>query len=68
MDRTEQFRGRLIDGDRVLIEPLQGYLKTHNKTAGQAEWSGYFEFPPEVRDALTVGGLWHLVHVDGSCR
>ena len=66
MDRTEHFRGKLLSGDRLLLDTIQGLLKTRARSGGgQAEWSGHFEFPPEKRDSLADGPLYRLVLIDG---
>ena len=66
MDRTERFRGRLMAGDQVLIESLEGFLKSSlRKTGSVGEWSGYFDCPTEHIEALISGNRYRLVLIDG---
>jgi hypothetical protein len=66
MDRTERFRGRLMAGDLVVIDPVQGQLKSHPRGAGVVgEWTGFFEYPAEMREKLREGNRYRLVLIDG---
>jgi hypothetical protein len=66
MERTERFRGRLMAGDKVLIPTVEGLLKSHARGGGAVgEWSGYFEYPAEMKDSLVAGNRYRLVLIDG---
>jgi hypothetical protein len=69
MDRTERFRGRLMAGDQVLMEGVQGQLKSHVRSGGTGEWTGFFEIGPETRELvasrIVEGNRYRLVLIDG---
>jgi hypothetical protein len=66
MDRTEHFRGRLWAGDQVLLEHVEGHLKTKLKpNSAHGEWTGHFEFPAEARDQFADGVRYRLTLIDG---
>ncbi len=66
MDRTERFRGRLMAGDRILIDPLEGFLKSSLRTGGAVfEWTGHFECPAERKEEVISGNRYRLVLIDG---
>ena len=66
MDRTEHFRGRLWAGDHVLMDHVEGHLKTKLKpNSGNGEWTGHFEYPPEVRPLFADGVRYRLILIDG---
>lgn len=66
MDRTEHFRGRLWAGDCVLMEHVEGHLKTKPKpNSGNGEWTGHFEYPAEIREKFEDGVRYRLILIDG---
>jgi hypothetical protein len=66
MDRTEHFRGRLWAGDQVLMEHVEGHLKTRPKpNSGNGEWTGHFTFPVELRPQFIDGVRYRLTLIDG---
>src|SRR4051794_16870040 len=66
MDRTEHFRGKLWAGDHVLMEHVEGHLKTKVKpNSVNGEWSGHFNFPPEIREHFVDGARYRLTLIDG---
>ena len=66
MDRTEHFRGRLWAGDQVLMDHVEGHLKTKPKVnSPNGEWTGHFSFPPEVRPQFADGVRYRLTLIDG---
>jgi hypothetical protein len=66
MDRTERFRGRLMAGDQVLIEPVLGQLKTRFRNGGATgEWSGFIELDPVNLEQIVEGNRYRLVLIDG---
>ena len=66
MDRTEHFRGRLWAGDQVLMDQVEGHLKTKLKpNSPKGEWTGHFSFPAEVRSQFAAGVRYRLTLIDG---
>lgn len=66
MDRTERFRGRLMAGDRLVYEPVEGFLKTHQRAGGAiGEWTGHFDVPASMPEPLVEGNRYRLVLIDG---
>ena len=66
MDRTEHFRGRLWAGDHVLMDHVEGHLKTKVKpNSANGEWTGHFSFPKEIRDQFGEGVRFRLTLIDG---
>jgi len=66
MDRTEHLRGRLFAGDQLLMDHVEGHLRTRPKPGNaHGEWSGYFEFSPEIAEKLSDGGRYRIVLTDG---
>lgn len=66
MDRMEHFRGRLWAGDHVLMEHVEGHLKTKVKpNSANGEWTGHFEFPSESRPLFEDGVRYRLCLIDG---
>jgi hypothetical protein len=53
-------------GDKVLIDPVLGFLKSSQRTGGVVvEWTGHFECPAEHREAVVSGNRYRLVLIDG---
>lgn len=66
MDRTEHFRGRLWAGDHVLMDHVEGHLKTKVKpNSANGEWTGHFSFPAEIRNRFEDGVRFRLILIDG---
>ncbi len=66
MDRTEHFRGRLWVGDHVLLDHVEGFLKSKPKpNSPNGEWTGHFELPPESRSQFEEGTRYRLCLIDG---
>ncbi len=66
MDRNERFRGRLMAGDQLILESIEGSLKTHQRTKGVVgEWTGYFDIPTEKAEPLVDGNRYRIVLIDG---
>lgn len=66
MDRTEHFRGRLWAGDQVLLDHVEGHLRTKvrpNSVLG--EWTGHFGFPEEFVSQFEDGVRYRLCLIDG---
>lgn len=66
MDRTEHFRGRLWAGDQVLMDHVEGHLKSKVKpNSANGEWTGHFSFPVELRPQFGEGVRFRLILIDG---
>jgi hypothetical protein len=66
MIRTERFRGRLLQGTELVLDSLEGHLKSHARgTGAQGEWTGHFEYPPELSEQLVEGNRYRLILIDG---
>lgn len=67
MDRMEHIHGKLLDGDRVLIEDVDGYLGAHAKHNGHKSYFGYFEMPADRLKAVDQSCPYKLLLDDGRC-
>lgn len=66
MDRNERFRGRLLAGDQLVLESIEGSLRTHQRTQGAiGEWTGYFDVPSEQAGPIVDGNRYRIVLIDG---
>jgi hypothetical protein len=66
MDRNERFRGKLMAGNRLVLETVEGHLKTHQRNSGPlGEWTGYFELPEEMTEPIVEGNRYRIVLIDG---
>jgi len=66
MDRMEHFRGRLLHGDELVMDHVEGHLRTKVKpNSGTGEWTGHFEFPAELRSQFVEGARYRLALIDG---
>ncbi len=66
MDRNERFRGRLMSGDKIVLESITGLLKTHRRAGGSiGEWTGHFEMGEDQRDSVVEGNRYRIVLIDG---
>ena len=64
MERMEHFReARLLDGDRVVMEHLDGHLGHHVKAAGRKQYFGYFEL--HHHQHIEAGAHYQLELPDG---
>lgn len=53
-------------GDLVVMDLVQGQLKSHPRGAGiVGEWTGFFEYPEELREKLREGNRYRLILIDG---
>ncbi|GIW86971.1 MAG: hypothetical protein KatS3mg108_1295 [Isosphaeraceae bacterium] len=60
----EHFRGaKILRGEEVLIENLDGILSCREKSSHRREWHGYFETQQQIR--LESGVHYKLVLNDG---
>lgn len=64
MEKMEHFReARLLEGERVVMEGLDGHLGFHARSGGRKEWYGYFELPDSQH--LEAGVHYDLILEDG---
>jgi hypothetical protein len=64
MEKMEHFRNaRLMDGQRELLNNLEGYLGFHEKAHGRKQWHGYFELTHDQH--ITAGAHLQLMLADG---
>jgi hypothetical protein len=66
MDRMEHIRGKLLDGDAVVLEPIEGYLGSISVAKGKRKlWFGCLELPVEDRKRVASGVCYKLLLSDG---
>ncbi len=65
MDRMEHFHGKLFEGDRMLLEDVDGYLGVHDRKNGLKTYFGYFEVPTERTQLIDGRNPYKLVFDDG---
>ena len=61
------FRGRLLEGDQVRLDPANVYILFHHATASGADpdWHGYLLIDP--KSDLKSGYTYTLTLTDGRC-
>ncbi len=65
MERMEHVRGKLLSGDRVLLEGVEAHLGSHARPGGHRSWFGYFEFAAGCLAGVAPGGPYRLALEDG---
>lgn len=65
MERMEHFHGKLLEGDRVLLDDVDGYIGHHERKKGVKSYFGYFEFPADKSKAVDGKSQYKLVLDDG---
>jgi hypothetical protein len=61
MERMEHFRdAKLMDGERVVLQGVEGYLGAHIKAHGRKQWHGYFEL---TNDQHVESGAHYQLHL-----
>ena len=65
MDRMEHFHGKLFEGDRVLLDDVDGYLGHHDRKNGLKTYFGYFEVATDRTEAIDGRNTYKLVFDDG---
>jgi hypothetical protein len=64
MERMEHFRhAKVLDGDKTVLDDVEGHLGFHEKAHGRKQWHGYFELTREQH--LTSGVRYELMLADG---
>jgi hypothetical protein len=64
MDRMEHIRGKILEGDQTVLDPVDGYLACHDHK-GRKTLYGYFEMPTEELKVLNRETCYRLVLSDG---
>lgn len=64
MERMEHIRGKLLDGEEVVLEGVDGYLG-YNDHRGRKSFFGYFEAPSDMLRRLRHETCYRLVLNDG---
>jgi len=64
MDRMERIRGKILDGENVVLDGIDGYLACHEHK-GRKTLYGYFEMPTEQLKVLNGQTCYRLVLNDG---
>jgi hypothetical protein len=64
MERMEHIRGKILEGDTVVIDPVDGYLASHEHK-GRKTLYGYFEMGSEDLKILSHETCYRLVLTDG---
>ena len=65
MDRMEHISGKIVDGDRLVVDYSDGYLGCHDIGKGRKSYFGYFELPSERLASLDQATRYRLVLSDG---
>jgi hypothetical protein len=67
MHRMEHIHGKLLaeDGEKVVLESLDGYLGCHDRPHGGKTYFGYFEVPPNKTKGLELNSPYRLILNDG---
>jgi len=60
----EHIRGRLLDGEEVVLEGVDGYLAS-NDHRGRKSFFGYFEAPSDMLRRLRHETCYRLILNDG---
>lgn len=64
MERMEHFRdARLLDGETLVLDRVEGYLGVHVKAHGRKQWHGYFELADDQH--VAAGAHYQLQLADG---
>jgi hypothetical protein len=64
MERMEHVRGKIVEGDTIVIDPVDGYLASHEHK-GRKTLYGYFEMPSEQLKILNNQTCYRLILSDG---
>jgi hypothetical protein len=64
MEKMEHIRGKILNGDQVVLEAIDGYLASHDNKKRKTLY-GYFEMPTEHLKVLNQETCYRLVLSDG---
>ena len=53
MERMEHIRGKILEGEQTVLDPVDGYLACHDHK-GRKTFYGYFEMPTEQLKVLNT--------------
>lgn len=65
MERMEPIRGKLLAGERMLLEDVEGCLGSRIQANGHRAWHGFFELATDRIKQIRSGGPYRLVLEDG---
>lgn len=65
MDRMEHIKGKIVEGDRIVLDQADGYLGCHDVGKGRKTYFGYFELPSDRLTSLDQATRYRLVLSDG---
>jgi len=65
MVRMDHFRGTLFEGDRVLLDSVEGYLAFHENKEGRRRWFGLIDLPSDQQALVLPGVRYRLALDDG---
>ncbi len=64
MERMEHIRGKILDGEQTVLDPVDGYLACHEHK-GRKTYYGYFEMASEALKVLSHSTCYRMVLSDG---
>ena len=64
MERMEHIRGKILEGEQTVLDPVDGYLASHDHK-GRKTYYGYFEMESEQLKVLNHETCYRLVLSDG---
>jgi hypothetical protein len=64
MERMEHIRGKILEGEQIVLDPVDGYLASHEHK-GRKTIYGYFEMESERLKILNHETCYRLVLADG---
>ncbi len=64
MEKMEHIRGKILEGEQTVLDPVDGYLASHDNK-GRKTFYGYFEMASEQLKALNQQTCYRLVLSDG---
>jgi len=66
MDRIERIRGKLLAGNQIIVDPIEGQLRSRPRPNGpKGDWSGHLDLPPEICGNIDHGARYRLLLTDG---
>jgi hypothetical protein len=64
MEKMEHVRGKILEGEQILLDAVDGYLACHEHK-GRKTFYGYFEMASELLKVLNHETCYRLVLSDG---
>jgi hypothetical protein len=64
MERMEHIRGKILEGEQMILDSVDGYLACHDHK-GRKSFYGYFEMASELLKVLKHETCYRLVLSDG---